>query len=104
MAETDAEAESVAGPAYRQFYDNIMKLWKDFGTVHVFFTPELSVARKLDVAIVGSPASVQDQPARLCEDTGCNYPTLAFAWGSLSRQQSQRSLDLFATKVMPAFV
>ena len=53
---------------------------------------------------MGSPASVQDRSARLCEDTGCNYPTLAFAWGSLSQQQSQRSLELFATKVMPAFV
>ena len=53
---------------------------------------------------MGSPASVQDRSARLCEDTGCNYPTLAFAWGSLSQQHSQRSLELFATKVMPAFV
>ena len=104
VAETDEEAEAVAGPAYKQFYENIMKLWKDFGTVHVFFTPELSVARKLDVAIVGSPRSVQDQLAKLSEETGCNYPTLAFAWGNLTQVQSQRSLELFATKVMPAFV
>ena len=103
VADTDEEAEAVARPAYQQFYDNIMKLWKDFGTVHIFFTPELSVARKLDVAIVGSPRSVQDQLAKLFEETGCNYPTLAFAWGNLSQGQSQRSLELFATKVMPAF-
>ena len=47
---------------------------------------------------------MQDQLARLCEETGCNYPTLAFAWGSLSQHQSQRSLELFATKGLPAFV
>ena len=102
MADTDEEAEAVAGPACQQFYENIMKLWKDFGTVHVFFTPELSVARQLNVAIVGSPPSVQDQLTRLFGETGCNYPTPAFAWGNLSQQQSQRSPELFATKVMPA--
>lgn len=104
VAATDAEAEAIARPAYQRFYDNIMKLWKDFGTVHVFFTPDLEVARKLDVAIVGSPRSVQDQLAKLFDETGCNYPVLAFAWGNLTQPQSQRSLDLFASQVLPAFV
>ncbi len=103
VAETDQEAEAIARPAYRKFYENIMKLWIDFGTTHVFFTPALDIARKGDVAIVGSPSSVQDQIARLLEEGGCNYPVLAFAWGDLSAAQAQKSLDLFASKVMPAF-
>ena len=104
VADTDAEAQQIARPAYQQFYNNIMKLWKDFGTVHVFFTPDLDVAQKLNVAIVGSPRSVQDQLAKLFDETGCNYPVLAFAWGNLTQHQSQRSLDLFASQVLPAFV
>ena len=45
VAETDQEAEATARPAYRKFYKNIMKLWLDFGTTHVFFTPDLAIVR-----------------------------------------------------------
>lgn len=103
VAETDADAETVATPAYKTYYDNIEKLWLDFGVAHTLFTPDLAVARNLDVAIVGSPARVQDEIAAYFEQTGCNYILLAFAWGSLTQAQSERSMELFAERVMPAF-
>jgi beta-galactosidase GanA len=34
--------------------------------------------------------------------SGCNYVICAFAWGTLSPEQSMRSLRLFADEVMPA--
>lgn len=103
VAETDAAAEAVATPAYKTYYDNIEKLWLDFGVAHTLFTPDLAVARNLDVAIVGSPTRVQDEIAAYFEQTGCNYILLAFAWGSLTQAESERSLELFAERVMPAF-
>jgi hypothetical protein len=39
----------------------------------------------------------------LIETTGANYVICCFAWGDLTQNQSRRSLDLFAEKVLPAF-
>ena len=94
----------TARPAYKVFYANITKLWRDHGTIPAMFTDDLDRARNGDAAIVGSPASVRDSIARYFEQTGCSYLVLSFAWGSLSYEQSRRSLDLFVTKVMPEFV
>ncbi len=103
VAETDQEAAAVARPAYRVFYANIVKLWRDFQTVPTLFTDDLDIARQHNAIIVGSPSAVQDEIDRFFKESGCNYLVLAFAWGGLSQEQSQRSLDLFASKVMPEF-
>jgi len=100
----DREIEQVAAPAYKIFYHNITKLWRDFRTVPDYgFTPDLTVARKHDVAIVGTAEAVRDEVARFFEHSGCNYLVLSFAWGGLTQEHSRRSLDRFVTKVMPEF-
>ncbi len=104
VAETDQEAEAVARPAYRVYYANIVKLWRDFLAVPTLFTDNLDVARKGEAVMVGSPSAVQDEVARFFQESGCNYLILAFAWGGLTQEQSERSLDLFASKVMPEFM
>lgn len=103
VADTDQEAEAIATPAYKDYYANIEKLWLDFGVAHTLFTPDLQVARSLDVAIVGSPSRVQDEIARFFETSGCNYILVSLAWGSLTQAQSERSMELFASRVMPQF-
>ena len=101
----DREVGAVAAPAYTAYYNNITKLWRDFRTVPDYgFTPDLEIARKADVAIVGSVNHVRDEVARFFEQSGCNYMVLSFAWGGLTQEQSRRSLDLFVEKVMPGFV
>jgi alkanesulfonate monooxygenase SsuD/methylene tetrahydromethanopterin reductase-like flavin-dependent oxidoreductase (luciferase family) len=67
------------------------------------FVDDVDRARKMDVAIVGSPGRVRDDIARFFEQSGCNYLVLSFAWGSLTSAQYRRSFELFATKVMPEF-
>jgi alkanesulfonate monooxygenase SsuD/methylene tetrahydromethanopterin reductase-like flavin-dependent oxidoreductase (luciferase family) len=104
VADTDREAEEIARPAYKIYYNNIVKLWRDHGTIPTMFTDDLDRARDADAAIVGSPATVRERIARYFEQTSCNYLVLSFAWGSLSYEQSRKSLDLFAAKVMPEFV
>lgn len=104
VADTDLEAEQIARPAYKIYYGNIVKLWRDNGTIPAMFTDDLDRALSADAAIVGSPSTVRDQIARYFEQTSCNYLVLSFAWGSLTYEQSRQSLDLFVSKVMPEFV
>jgi alkanesulfonate monooxygenase SsuD/methylene tetrahydromethanopterin reductase-like flavin-dependent oxidoreductase (luciferase family) len=104
VADTDQQAEAVSRPAYKAFYANITKLFRDFGMVPTIFTDDIKLARAHQAAIVGSPATVRDAIAVYFEQTGCNYLVLSFAWGSLTYEQSRRSLDLFAAEVMPHFV
>lgn len=103
VADTDAEAENVAREAYRYWYKSLVKLWKDFRAVPIAFTDDLDVARKRDVALVGSPDTVGEQVQKFAETSGCNYLVGSFVFGSLTHEQALHSLDLFATKVMPAF-
>jgi alkanesulfonate monooxygenase SsuD/methylene tetrahydromethanopterin reductase-like flavin-dependent oxidoreductase (luciferase family) len=103
VADTDKEAEEIATPAYRVYYNNIVKLWRDFGTIPTLFTDDLQRARGGDAAIVGSPKTVRDKVGAFFEESGTNYLVLSFAWGGLTHEQSRHSLDLFASEVMPHF-
>ena len=84
-------------------YNNIVKLWRDFGAVPTLFTDDLLRARSADAAIVGSPKSVREKIAAYFEETGANYLVLSFAWGGLNYEQSRHSLDLFVSEVLPHF-
>jgi alkanesulfonate monooxygenase SsuD/methylene tetrahydromethanopterin reductase-like flavin-dependent oxidoreductase (luciferase family) len=104
VADSDQEAEDIATPAYRVYYQNITKLWRDFGSVPTLFTDDLKRATGGEAAIVGSPRSVRDRIAAYFEESKTNYLVLSFAWGGLTYAQSRHSLDLFASEVMPHFV
>jgi alkanesulfonate monooxygenase SsuD/methylene tetrahydromethanopterin reductase-like flavin-dependent oxidoreductase (luciferase family) len=103
VAETDSKALEEARPAWRAFYDNIQKLWRDFFTSTIHFTNDIDVARKAGAAIVGSPTTVRSEIDQLAAQTGINYFAPAIAWGSLSQEQAMRSLRLFADEVIPHF-
>ncbi len=104
VADSDPQAEAIAIPAYQVYYNNIVKLWRDYGTVPTLFTDDLLRARSADAAIVGSPKTVRDKIAAYFEESGTNYLVLSFAWGGLTHEQSRHSMDLFAAEVLPQFV
>jgi alkanesulfonate monooxygenase SsuD/methylene tetrahydromethanopterin reductase-like flavin-dependent oxidoreductase (luciferase family) len=103
IAPTEAEALATARPAYKVLYDNLQKLWRDFSTIETHFTDNLDVARKYEAAIIGSPETVAAEVAEFFERSGCNYLVLSFAWGGLTQDQAEHSLELFASRVMPRF-
>lgn len=104
VADDEREIDSLAAPAYKNYYNNITKLWRDFRTLPAYgFTPDLRVAAKAEAALVGTANEVRDQVGRFFESSGANYLVLSFAWGGLSQDDSTRSLERFVTKVMPDF-
>jgi len=55
------------------------------------------------VALAGSPAAVREYMDEYLT-TGANYFVCSFQWGDLTHEQAMRSIELFATEVMPAYV
>jgi alkanesulfonate monooxygenase SsuD/methylene tetrahydromethanopterin reductase-like flavin-dependent oxidoreductase (luciferase family) len=103
VADTDDEALAATRTAHGNWYHSMTKLWHDHDdhTPDGIFSWEASTQN--ETIIFGSPARVREQIAQLLDVTGCNYVIGAFAWGSLSHEQTMRSLRLFTEEVMPAF-
>jgi len=55
------------------------------------------------VALAGTPSAVREYMDEYVA-TGANYFVCSFQWGDLSHAQAMRSIDLFATEVMPRYV
>jgi len=102
IADTDEEALRIARPAHQQWYRSITHLWHRHGDHSVDPLFDWDGGLAVETLLVGSPAKVREQVTRLVAESGINYLIGAFAWGSLSSEQTQRSLDLFAREVMPA--
>jgi len=101
VAETDAEAMAIARPAYKLWYDALVKLWLSHNARPSSFIDNLDGTIANDGAIVGSPATVRAEVERQLAETGMTYFMCRFAFGDLTYEQSARSLTLFAEQVMP---
>ena len=54
------------------------------------------------VALAGTPAAVREYMDEYLA-TGANYFVCSFQWGDIQHEQAMRSIELFATEVMPAY-
>jgi alkanesulfonate monooxygenase SsuD/methylene tetrahydromethanopterin reductase-like flavin-dependent oxidoreductase (luciferase family) len=54
------------------------------------------------VALAGTPAAVREYMDEYVA-TGANYFVCSFQWGDLRHEQAMRSIELFATEVMPRY-
>ncbi len=103
VADTDDEALAVAQEAHSDWYQSITKLWHTHGDHgpdgHFAWEPSIR-----DGSIIfGSPERVKEQVEELMDQTGCNYLACAFAWGTLTHEQSLHSLRLFSEEIIPIF-
>jgi alkanesulfonate monooxygenase SsuD/methylene tetrahydromethanopterin reductase-like flavin-dependent oxidoreductase (luciferase family) len=103
VADTDDEAATLAQAAHADWFRSITKLWHDNNNHHPDPLFSWDTATQHETILFGSPARVREQMARVLETSGCNYVLCVFAWGSLTHEQSMRSLRLFSDEVMPAF-
>ena len=102
IADSDAEAERIARPAYERWFASLAWLWVERGSF-----PPISISADYDQSkaagtlVVGSPDTVRRVLAAQAERIGQNYLVLLLAFGSLTHAQEMRSLNLFTREVMP---
>jgi alkanesulfonate monooxygenase SsuD/methylene tetrahydromethanopterin reductase-like flavin-dependent oxidoreductase (luciferase family) len=100
VANTHAQARTEAMSALRRWFDSFNHLWlRDRG--EEYWPSDLEAFAREGYLVAGSPATVREQLRECLPVWGGNYFLGAFAFGSLTREQSLRSLDLFAREVIP---
>lgn len=100
LAETDAEAEATARKAWHTYHLNYAKRGSPPPAAGPSFGGDYDVAKKTEAVVVGSPETVRAYVQGYAE-TGANYFVGAFQWGDLTAAQQLRSMELFATEVIP---
>jgi alkanesulfonate monooxygenase SsuD/methylene tetrahydromethanopterin reductase-like flavin-dependent oxidoreductase (luciferase family) len=102
VAPTDEEAFAEARPAFDLWSHHISYLSGRFSDRP---RDSLNLESRManGTALVGSPESITRKLGEMVSETGINYFLGVFNFGDLARDRVQRSLELFAEKVMPAF-
>jgi alkanesulfonate monooxygenase SsuD/methylene tetrahydromethanopterin reductase-like flavin-dependent oxidoreductase (luciferase family) len=104
VADTDAEALAAAGPAWEKYRWNLAAPRRLEAELERFDQQKRRPHpnRLGGVTLAGSPAAVREYMDEYVA-TGANYFVCSFQWGDLSHDQAMRSLELFATEVMPRY-
>jgi alkanesulfonate monooxygenase SsuD/methylene tetrahydromethanopterin reductase-like flavin-dependent oxidoreductase (luciferase family) len=119
VADTDEEAERLARASWPVFQSNFVKRGlagpgpetRRDGSLAPVPRGGPATERALDpdhaihagALVSGSPDTVRAHVRRSVESCDANYFVASFQWGSLTHAEAMRSLELFATEVMPAF-
>jgi alkanesulfonate monooxygenase SsuD/methylene tetrahydromethanopterin reductase-like flavin-dependent oxidoreductase (luciferase family) len=105
VAETDEEALAIARPAYLRWRDSFAHLWIECGyprPLTEVYPDSWDLLQERGNCCAGSPktvrAFVEAEAGR-----GINYFLSWFAFGGMTVEQVTRSVELFASDVMPAF-
>jgi alkanesulfonate monooxygenase SsuD/methylene tetrahydromethanopterin reductase-like flavin-dependent oxidoreductase (luciferase family) len=103
VADTDEAALAIARRGYRVWVASFMKLWNDHGIkpVGVMYPAEFDGEGMNGRAIAGSPETVLRELQAQVDLSGANYVLCRMAFGDLTFEESRRSVELFAERVMP---
>jgi alkanesulfonate monooxygenase SsuD/methylene tetrahydromethanopterin reductase-like flavin-dependent oxidoreductase (luciferase family) len=106
VAERETEAREIACRAYRPWRRHMELLWAQY---RVPFPLKDSLPEEWDAlqahghGIAGTPAQVRDYVGAVAEAADASYFVCDFAFGTIAYEEARRSIDLFASEVMPAF-
>ena len=106
VAETDAQAQRIAGAAYARWRDAMDWIWRRAGaefTLKEIYPADFAGLTAIGHGVAGSPATVRDYVARLQAESRINYLLCQMVFGDMIEADAARSLTLFAREVMPAF-
>jgi alkanesulfonate monooxygenase SsuD/methylene tetrahydromethanopterin reductase-like flavin-dependent oxidoreductase (luciferase family) len=105
VAETDAQALREARTAFAAFIDNFnyLRLVHDDTSGRAAYLADFDARLAEGLHVVGSPDTVKKQVQEHLQITGSNYFVGSFCFGTLTSEQTLRSMRLFAQEVMPAF-
>jgi alkanesulfonate monooxygenase SsuD/methylene tetrahydromethanopterin reductase-like flavin-dependent oxidoreductase (luciferase family) len=104
IADTDAEAQELARPAYKQWIDNLLLLWRKHNIAPtVNFPLDFEAADAAGVCLVGSLSTVRDKLRAHVEEAGVNYLLCRVAFGNLPKDASLRTVELVRREIMPMY-
>ena len=105
VADTEIQALHEAKAAFADFIDNFnyLRVINGDGSGRAQYLADFEARWREGLHIVGSPDTVQQQVEEQLRLTGSNYFVGSFLFGTLTHEQTLRSLRLFAEEVMPAF-
>ena len=102
VADTDEDAEKILRAMFDQWQHSFVKLWlANDDEPHAVGIPTIEGFKGAGALICGSPETVRHGLAATIEEGGLNYLAVAFAWGSIAAEQTERSMRLFADEVRP---
>lgn len=103
VADSDAEAERLARPAYARWFDSLNWLWELRGLkIPIALSPDYDTARASGALVAGDPDTVRHELVEQARTAGFDYLVLQLAFGCLTHAQEMRSIELFRHHVMPA--
>lgn len=106
VADSDAEAKTLARAAYARWRGSMAWLWEERGSgfpLAAHLPLEWDSAEAMGHGCAGSPDTVRAFVEREVRDGGITYFVSAMAFGGLPLAAVLRSAELFAGHVMPAF-
>ena len=101
--EDERKAEAVARQAYDDWFKKLHKLWveNNVAAPHLGPISKFETAVNIGMMVHGSTSRVTDELARQVEITSVNYLALQPAFGDIGHDEEMRSLERFASNVMP---
>jgi len=106
VAESEVQARETARRAYRPWRQHMELLWAKYA---VPFPLKDALPEEWDElqahghGIAGTAEQVRDYVGAVAEAAGASYFVCDFAFGTIAYEEARQSVDLFASKVMPAF-
>ena len=102
VGETDAEAQKLARRTYPIWHESFFELFRRFDQKPVqTWSGDFDVMTKDGLAIAGSPDTVAAYLGEQLNSIGANYCVTQIVFGDMTIEESKRSIDLFASGVMP---
>jgi alkanesulfonate monooxygenase SsuD/methylene tetrahydromethanopterin reductase-like flavin-dependent oxidoreductase (luciferase family) len=103
VAETDADARKIADRAYPVWHKSFFELFHRYGQKPVSSWPATFAEMAANgLAYAGSARTITEVIGEQLRVTGANYVVNQLVFGDMTLQESQTSIGLFASEVMPA--
>lgn len=106
VADTDEAALEIAAAAYPSWYDSFHNLFRKYGTGPIYGARPATFKDAIanGTGIAGDPKTVLDVLRAHAHQTDANYLVGQFVFGDMKLAEAARSIELFATEVMPQLV
>jgi alkanesulfonate monooxygenase SsuD/methylene tetrahydromethanopterin reductase-like flavin-dependent oxidoreductase (luciferase family) len=105
VGETDREAQDLAARAYPVWHASFIELFRRYGQKPVQIWPaRFEEMAASGLAFAGSPLTLTRALSAQLQTIGSNYLVGQFVFGDMSLAESAKSVELFASRVMPALV